>query len=72
MAEEVSSRMVHQAPMQLCVLGKSLASDANFLEICRGFQVKNKNSEAISLLLLVFGMTVPSQVAVLTSEDGWD
>lgn len=39
MAEEVS-RMVHKAPMQLCVLGKTLAEDANFIDICRGFQVE--------------------------------
>ena len=39
MAEEVR-RMVHPAPMQLCVLGKTLAEDTNFLDICRGFQVE--------------------------------
>ena len=38
MDEEVS-RMVQQ--MQLCVLGKDLAEDDNFLDICRGFQVEN-------------------------------
>ena len=38
-AEEVS-RMVHQAPMQLCLLGNTLAKDAHFLDICRGFQVE--------------------------------
>ena len=38
MDEEVS-RVAQQ--MQLCVLGKDLAEDANFLDICRGFQVEN-------------------------------
>ena len=38
MAEE-ASRMVEQETIQLCVLGKALAEDTNFLDICRGFGV---------------------------------
>ena len=38
MAEE-ARRMVEQETIQLCVLGKALAEDADFLDICRGFKV---------------------------------
>ena len=38
MAEE-ASRMLEQETMQLCVLGKTLAEDADFLDTCRGFKV---------------------------------
>ena len=36
--DEVSG-IADQLPLQLCVLGDSLAKDAVFLNICRGFQV---------------------------------
>ena len=60
--------MVEQETIQLCVLGKALAEDADFLDICRGFKVfsplfsrfKVKYSESY----------VGLQVPVLTSEDG--
>ena len=38
MAED-AGRMLEQETMQLCVLGKTLAEDADFLDICRGFKV---------------------------------
>ena len=36
--DEVSG-IADQLPLQLCVLGDSLAKDANFLTICKAFQV---------------------------------
>ena len=36
--DEVSG-IADQLPLQLCILGDTLAKDANFLNICRGFQV---------------------------------
>ena len=36
--DEVSG-IADQLPLQLCVLGDSLAKDANFLAICKAFQV---------------------------------
>lgn len=36
--DEVSG-IVDQLPLQLCVLGSNLVKDAQFLNICRQFQV---------------------------------
>ena len=36
--DEVSG-IADQLPLQLCVLGDSLAKDANYLNICKAFQV---------------------------------
>ena len=78
MAEE-AGRMLEQETMQLCVLGKTLAEDADFLDTCRGFKVflpifwnrfEVENSEKSAMLLLVFVIIVGWQVPVLTSEDG--
>ena len=71
--------MLEQETMQLCVLGKTLAEDADFLDTCRGFKVflpifwnrfEVENSEKSAMLLLVFVIIVGWQVLVLTSEDG--
>ena len=37
--DEVSG-IADQLPLQLCVLGDSLAKDASFLNICKDFQVR--------------------------------
>ena len=47
--DEVSG-IVDQLPLQLCVLGDTLASDAVFLNICRGFQVLQKSMSSITTI----------------------
>ena len=60
--DEVSG-IADQLPLQLCVLGDSLAKDAVFLNICRGFQVAK--------IYFFDHINIQNwQVPVVTSENG--
>ena len=62
--DEVSG-IADQLPLQLCVLGDSLAEDANFLNICKTFQVRKIKFSVCSTTTIFIW-----QVPLVTSQNG--
>ena len=61
--DEVSG-IADQLPLQLCVLGDSLAKDANFLNICKAFQVRKP-------LICLFNHNNPHLVGAGGDQPEW-